>query len=161
MNLRDIQDYSQRLQRNDPAEAVRKLQSANAKIGDSSGSKTFEEQLQSALENAGEGKISSSSVTIPRDIQTEIQKDPYRKKLYDASVEFESMFVGMMLDQMRKSVQKSGLIDGGYAEEIFEDMLYDEYSKSLSANTRLGLAEQIYDTMSQSLPSLTKESEKK
>ena len=58
----------------------------------------------------------------------------------------------MMLSQMKKSVEKSGMIDGGHAEEIFEDMLYDEYAKNISKNESLGIAEEIYKSLSKSLP---------
>ena len=57
-----------------------------------------------------------------------------------------------MLSQMKKSVEKSGMIDGGHAEEIFEDMLYDEYAKNISKNESLGIAEEIYKSLSKSLP---------
>jgi flagellar protein FlgJ len=102
------------------------------------------------------GKVSSSQITTPTNIKEEIKQDPYRKKLFDASVEFESMFVKLMLNQMRKTVEKQNMIHGGYAEDIFEDMLYDEYSKEISKNESLGIAEQIYTTMSKSLPPIEK-----
>ena len=50
-------------------------------------------------------------------------------ELYKACVDFESLFIKQMLDVMRKSVKKEGLLDGGMSEEIFTDMLYDEYAK--------------------------------
>lgn len=99
-----------------------------------------------------QGKISSSSLSVPQNIKAEIAADPYRKKLFDASVEFESVFVKMMLKEMKNSIHKEKLIDGGYAEEIFEDMLYDEYSKDISKNESLGMAETIYKQMSALLP---------
>ena len=52
-----------------------------------------------------------------------------------------------MLKEMRKTVNKSGLVDGGMAEEIFEDMLYDEYAKEFSKTKAFGLAEIIYNQM--------------
>jgi peptidoglycan hydrolase FlgJ len=114
----------------------------------------FQDELNSEIFNSIEGKVSSSNIKINSNIKEEIKIDPYRKKLFNASVEFESIFVKMMLNQMKKSINKSGLIDGGYAEEIFEDFLYDEYAKKISENHSLGLAEQIYDTLSKSLPKL-------
>ncbi len=45
---------------------------------------------------------------------------------------------------MRKTVNKSGLMDGGFAEDIYEDMLYDEYAKNMASSTRLGIAEMLY-----------------
>jgi peptidoglycan hydrolase FlgJ len=69
------------------------------------------------------------------------------KRLWDACVEMESILVGKMLKEMRKSVHKSGLMDGGFAEEIFEDMLYDEYAMSLSRNSNLGMAKMLYNEL--------------
>ncbi|HOZ71751.1 MAG TPA: rod-binding protein [Spirochaetales bacterium] len=65
-------------------------------------------------------------------------------KLYEQCQEFESIFVNMMLKEMRGTVEKSGLIDGGQAEEIFSDMLYDEYAKDMSKNAGFGLADAVY-----------------
>lgn len=65
-------------------------------------------------------------------------------KLYEACVEFEALFIKQMLSAMRKSVQKAGLLDGGMAEDIFEDMLYDEYSKSMARTAGFGLADTVY-----------------
>lgn len=71
------------------------------------------------------------------------------KRLWDACIEMESLFVGRMLKEMRKTVHKSGWINGGFAEEIFEDMLYDEYALSLSRNSNLGLAKMLYNELKQ------------
>ena len=45
---------------------------------------------------------------------------------------------------MRKTVEKSGLLDGGMAEDFFEDMLYDEYAKKMAETANFGLAAMIY-----------------
>ncbi len=64
--------------------------------------------------------------------------------LYEQCREFESIFAKMMLKEMRKTVDKSGLVSGGWAEDIFQDMLDDEYAKSMSASANFGLADQLY-----------------
>jgi len=64
--------------------------------------------------------------------------------LYEQCREFESIFAKMMLKEMRNSVEKSGLVDGGWAENIFQDMLDDEYSQTMSKSANLGLADQLY-----------------
>ena len=66
------------------------------------------------------------------------------QKLKDACVNFESIFVKQMLDSMRKTVTKSGLTDGGFAEEIYQDFLYDEYAKEIAQTANLGIAEMMY-----------------
>jgi len=73
------------------------------------------------------------------------------KRLWDACIEMESILVGKMLKEMRKSVQKTGWMHGGFAEEIFEDMLYDEYAMSLSRNSNLGMAKMLYDELSRKI----------
>ena len=69
-------------------------------------------------------------------------------KLYEVSQEFEAIFIKQMLNVMRETVNKSGLIDGGMAEEIFEDMLYDEYALKMSQTAQFGLADSIYKQLS-------------
>ena len=66
------------------------------------------------------------------------------KKLMDVCIDMESLFVAKMLKEMKKTVHKTEWLNGGYAEEVFEDMLYDEYALQLSKNSSLGLAEMIY-----------------
>lgn len=145
-DINRIQDYSVRFQRDmGQLQNFQKLQTKGS---------SFEDILKQEVSPTIQGKVSSSDVFLPKNIQEEISQDSYRKKLYDASVEFESMFVKLMLKEMKNSVQKNKMIHGGHAEEIFEDMLTDEQAKSISKNDSIGLAEQIYSTLSQALPSL-------
>jgi len=65
-------------------------------------------------------------------------------KLYQLCLELETFLVKNLLTGMRNTVQKSGLIDEGFAGKIYEDMLYDEYAKDLTKNAGFGLAEQAY-----------------
>ena len=71
-----------------------------------------------------------------------------QKKLWDTCIEAESLFVGKMLKEMRKTVDKGEWLHGGYAEEIFEDMLYDEYSLQVSKNSNFGMAKLLYNELS-------------
>jgi flagellar protein FlgJ len=74
------------------------------------------------------------------------------QRLRDVCEQFEAIFVKLMLTSMRNTVEKSGLVDGGMAEEVFEDMLYDEYSGSIAKTTRLGISEMLYKELSQVKP---------
>jgi flagellar protein FlgJ len=65
-------------------------------------------------------------------------------KLYEQCVELEIFLVKNLISSMRKTVQKSGLIDEGYAGKMYEDMLYDEYAKDFTKNANFGLAEMAY-----------------
>jgi flagellar protein FlgJ len=143
-----IQEYSNRLNRDtarfeDLKKSVRKTEH-----------KSFDQILREDISSEIQGIVSSAEIKVNRNIKDEIASDPYRKKLFNASVEFESMFVKLMLKEMKASVSKNKLIHGGYAEEIFEDMLTDEQAKSMSENNSIGLAEEIYSTLSRSLGDL-------
>jgi len=70
-------------------------------------------------------------------------------KLYQLCLELETFLVKNLLTGMRNTVQKSGLIDEGFAGKIYEDMLYDEYAKDLTKNSGFGLAEQAYRQLKQ------------
>ena len=79
----------------------------------------------------------------------------YDKQLLDA-IPFQrnadkSLFIKQMLDVMRKTVKKEGLLGGGMSEEIFTDMLYDEYAKKMAETAQFGLAQTIYDQVSSKL----------
>lgn len=63
-------------------------------------------------------------------------------ELYEKSMELESYFVKQMLSEMRKTIMKSQESD--FAQQTYEDMLYDEYATSMTKNAGFGLADQIY-----------------
>lgn len=68
-----------------------------------------------------------------------------KSALYEQCIEFESIFVEIMLKTMRETLNKEdNLLYGGQAEEIFSDMLYSEYAKTISKNSQLGLADAVY-----------------
>ncbi len=74
-----------------------------------------------------------------------------REKLNAAASEFESMFVEMMFKSMKKTLSNKSLLEGGYAEKIFDDMLLTERSRVIANNQSLGIAKMIYDQHSKYL----------
>jgi len=73
------------------------------------------------------------------------------KKLKEACRNFEAVFINMMFTQMRSTVQKNDLFSGGFAEDTFEDMLYDNYSKEISKGSGIGLADVMYKQLSKNI----------
>jgi flagellar protein FlgJ len=65
-------------------------------------------------------------------------------KLYELCLELETFLIKNLLSSMRNTVQKSNLIDQGFAGKMYEDMLYEEYAKNFAKNAGFGLAEQAY-----------------
>ena len=71
------------------------------------------------------------------------------KELKKACVEFESYFLSLIFKEMRKTVDGSnGVLPKSQAEEIFQEMLDDEYSKTSANSGGIGLAEMLYRQMS-------------
>lgn len=70
------------------------------------------------------------------------------KKLLNACQEFEAIFINQMLQAMRKTVPKSGFLHQGIAHNIYEDMLYQQYSSKIAKSANFGLARQLYDQLS-------------
>jgi len=61
-------------------------------------------------------------------------------RLDAACAEMESLFLTHLLKEMRATVEKSGFIDVGQAEEIFTSLLDMELSKKMSAAGGIGLS---------------------
>lgn len=68
-------------------------------------------------------------------------------KLKEVCNDFQAILIKQMLDTMRKTVNKEGLIPTSHAEEIFEDMLYDEYAQKMSRTANLGLDTMMYEQL--------------
>ncbi|SME87827.1 rod-binding protein [Pseudobacteriovorax antillogorgiicola] len=83
----------------------------------------------------------SQLVAQKQALSTENQKD--QGEIKRLSEQFESIFLGIVLKSMRKSVPNSGFIKKGNGEEIFRSMLDTEYAKSLASQRTTGLAESI------------------
>jgi flagellar protein FlgJ len=65
-------------------------------------------------------------------------------KLYEQCEALEVFLVKNLITGMRNTIQKSGLIDEGFAGKMYEDMLYDEYAREFTKGAGFGLAELAY-----------------
>lgn len=72
---------------------------------------------------------------------------PDEIRLQKACTEFESVFIAFLLKEMRATVDKSGLIDGGQSEELYQSMMDAELSRKMSAAGGLGLAKMLYEQL--------------
>lgn len=98
-------------------------------------------------------KLSEGNFVRPRQ-QDDFKQD--EKGLRDACAEFESLFIYQIVKQMRRTILKSGLNDGGKGEEIFTSMMDEELSKQIASRQGLGLKdvliEQLTGTREKTLP---------
>jgi Rod binding domain-containing protein len=65
-------------------------------------------------------------------------------RLREACSEFEALFINLLLKEMRATVGKSGLMDGGQAEEVYTGMMDTEMARDLAAKGGFGLADILY-----------------
>ncbi len=96
--------------------------------------------LRAGLDEARLGKLKRAAERAGRGDA----RDAEDARLREAARNFEAVFLHQLVKMMRATVEKSGLISGGRAEEIFQDMLDEEYAGALGRNANLGLADMIY-----------------
>lgn len=100
----------------------------------------------SVKEKAQEAKQGEFESELEKAVQ---EKDD--KKLKKACSDLEAVFVNMMFSQMRKTVQKSDLFGGGYAEGMYEDMLYEKYAEEATKNNGIGIGDMLYKQLSKNM----------
>jgi Rod binding domain-containing protein len=61
-------------------------------------------------------------------------------KLKAACEDLEALFIHQLLSEMRKTIAKSGLIDGGRSEEIYTSLMDAELAKEMAHSGGLGLS---------------------
>lgn len=66
------------------------------------------------------------------------------KRLKEVSQEFESLFLNQMFKTMRNTIPKDDMLNGGLKQEIFEDMLDNEYAVNMSKSGGIGLGDLVY-----------------
>ena len=61
--------------------------------------------------------------------------------------DMEALFINHMLSEMRKTVTKSGLTDGGRAEEVYTSLMDAELAKNLAQRGALGLSSMLREQL--------------
>ena len=79
-------------------------------------------------------------------VQLELPRGDSQTQLRAVAKEFESLFAKQMLDSMRATLNKEeDIFNGGMAQDIFEDMLYEEYGRLIAQTGGLGIADMIVE----------------
>ena len=105
----------------------------------SSDPSAFEDMLRRA-----QGQSQGESTQLNNNLPSFVKN----AELYELCIELETLLMKNLLTGMRSTVMKSNLIDTGFAGEIYEDMLYDEYAKMMARNASFGFAEMAYKELS-------------
>lgn len=67
--------------------------------------------------------------------------------IHDVAEQFESLFLTELFKSMRSTVPENDWLDSGMQNEVFEDMLYEEYALDAAESGGIGLADMIYDSL--------------
>ena len=73
--------------------------------------------------------------------------EPHDAELEKACQQMESIFLHFLLKEMRNTINKSGFISGGTAENIYTGMLDTELSKIISERGGIGLSKILQDQL--------------
>jgi Rod binding domain-containing protein len=68
-------------------------------------------------------------------------------RAYKAAQDFESVFLGQMVAQMYTGLDAKGTFGGGFAEETYRSLLYQEIGRQMSASGGVGIADAVYAEM--------------
>jgi len=69
-------------------------------------------------------------------------------KLRKACAGFEALMLKQILSIARESVPKSGLLEGGYGEEMFQSIHDDQLSQKMAGGRGMGFGEMLYRQLS-------------
>jgi Rod binding domain-containing protein len=82
---------------------------------------------------------------------TPISSGPHStpEQIRKVAQEFESIFSSMMIKAMRKTVGENPLMPSSFGEDVYTDMLDNEYAKMFGTNSSLGLSDLIVRQLEQ------------
>ena len=69
-------------------------------------------------------------------------------ELRKAAEDFEAVFLFQMMKQMRSGMQKEDMFHGGMGEDVFTEMLDEEFSKKMAGRGSVGIADMLYKQLS-------------
>lgn len=75
---------------------------------------------------------------------TKAQLAPENAKLKQAVQEFEALFLGQVLKDMRQTIPESGLFGQGPEDKLMRDLMDEEWAKQMASGRGMGLAQVLY-----------------
>ncbi len=97
--------------------------------------------------------------SLPDDVKKADVCDQEQMQLTKACAEFEALLVQKLFQTMRASIPKSGLIDGGSAEDIYTAMLDQKVAQDMAFQGGLGLSARMKEQIVRYMDSLKHEND--
>lgn len=85
------------------------------------------------------------------DILDRAQAEKDDERLKEACRELEAVFVNTVLERMRATIIRDGLIKKGLGEDIFTSMLDSELAREISKGKGTGIADLLYRQLSKNI----------
>jgi len=93
--------------------------------------------------------INKAEIKRPREAEETL--DQKKLRLHQATKEFESFFILQMLKDMRKTIPKSELTDGGLGQDIYTSMFDEQMARNMSGSSTNSLADVLYRSLEKHL----------
>ena len=83
--------------------------------------------------------LDNLSTSVP----SKVSPDESPEAILEAAKAFEAVFINQLMKNMRKTLPEDGLLGKGFANQVFNGMLDQEYSQMASKSGQIGLARMI------------------
>jgi peptidoglycan hydrolase FlgJ len=87
-------------------------------------------------------KVTSNIDSLRVIEKSDRKENPELKKV---SKQFESVFINQIVQAMRKTVVKGGLVPESNAERIYQNLLDAEYAQNMSESEQIGISNLVYE----------------
>ncbi|HZX45795.1 MAG: hypothetical protein GX918_01165 [Clostridiales bacterium] len=96
-------------------------------------------------------RVQQDSAAEFEDLLNKARAEKDRQRLKEACREMEAVFINTVLDRMRATIIRDGLIKESLGEEIFTSMLDGELARKISMGEGTGIADLLYRQLSQNI----------
>lgn len=73
--------------------------------------------------------------------------DGEKAKIKQSAKNFEALFINEMVNEMRKTVHRSGLVPESQGEQIYQSMLDSQYAQKMADSEQIGLSKILYEQL--------------
>ena len=88
---------------------------------------------------------------VEENTAAKIAENPELQKFRKACQDFEAIFLHQLFKIMRQAGPKSDLLNSGFAQDVYQDMMDEQLAAELSTTGTFGLADILYEQNKQSV----------
>jgi len=103
--------------------------------------------MQVQFVNTAQVQILEAQVQAAKTSVSNTDSDANRSQIRKTAEDFEAVFLSQMLQPMFSTVPTDSLMDGGQAESIYRGMMVEEMGKSIAKGGGIGIADSVYREM--------------